>query len=275
MEITRRVVLALAMASIVLCSWLAPLDAPALQQVDAGMKRALVSFATARALNAVISVVQGTELAVQPAGVGVILTPGQVLEPINDLVEDFSNLMLAACVAFGVQKVLIGIGGFWLVSLILKATTLAWTVLHFSGRRPPAWLSKMLVVLLMLRFAIPVATIGSDLVWQQFLAADYATSQQSIDTASSQAAKLNPPSPAASENQGWLERIKEWTSKNADVKARFDAIRLAAEQATEHIIKLMVIFLLHTLVMPLLLLWALYGVVRGVFEMPSRPSMSV
>ena len=100
------------MASIVLCSWLAPLDAPAVQQVDAGLKRALVSFATARALNAVISVVQGTELAIQPAGIGLILTPGQVLELINDLIENFSDLMLAACVAFGVQKVLIGIGGF-------------------------------------------------------------------------------------------------------------------------------------------------------------------
>lgn len=79
----------------------------------------------------------------------------------------------------------------------------------------------------------------------------------------------SPSSPQASETQGWLEKIKEWTSKNADVKARFDAIKQAAEQATEHIIKLMVIFLLQTLVMPLLLLWALYGVARGVFEMPS------
>ncbi|MCB1944024.1 MAG: hypothetical protein KDI53_18575, partial [Candidatus Accumulibacter sp.] len=85
------------------------------------MKRALVSFATARALNAVISVAQGTEVSMQPAGMGVVLTPGQLLDPVNDLVEQFSHLMLAASVAFGVQKVLISIGAYWVISLLLTA----------------------------------------------------------------------------------------------------------------------------------------------------------
>ena len=46
----------------ILGSWLAPLDTPAIKQVDAGLKRALVSFAAARTLNALISVAQETEI---------------------------------------------------------------------------------------------------------------------------------------------------------------------------------------------------------------------
>ena len=65
MKDARQVVLAIGMAIIVLCSWLGPLDTPATEQVDAGLKRALVSFATTRALNGVISVVQGTEISAQ------------------------------------------------------------------------------------------------------------------------------------------------------------------------------------------------------------------
>ena len=95
----QRLALVLAVLIMVVCSWLAPIDAAANKQVDAGLKRALISFTTARVLNAIISVAQGTEVAVQPAGVGVIFTPGQLLDPINDLVEQFSNLMLAASVA--------------------------------------------------------------------------------------------------------------------------------------------------------------------------------
>ena len=38
------------------------------------LKRALVTFAVSRALNGAISVAQGTELAIEPAGVGVVLT---------------------------------------------------------------------------------------------------------------------------------------------------------------------------------------------------------
>ena len=50
-------------------------------------QRAFVTFALARTINGVISVVQGTEVALQPAGVGVTLTPGEILDPVNDLVE--------------------------------------------------------------------------------------------------------------------------------------------------------------------------------------------
>jgi hypothetical protein len=75
------VVLAIALAS----AWLKPLDVAATEQVDAGLKRALVSFATARALNALISVAQGTDVAMQPGGVGVTFAPGQILRPLNEL----------------------------------------------------------------------------------------------------------------------------------------------------------------------------------------------
>ena len=51
MKFTRQIAAALCLALAVACAWLAPLDAPATAQVDAGLKRALVSFATARALH--------------------------------------------------------------------------------------------------------------------------------------------------------------------------------------------------------------------------------
>ena len=266
MQTARRVMLALSLATMVLCSWLAPLDSISIQQADAGLKRALISFAAARALNAVISVAQGTEVSAQPWGFGVNFTPGQILDPVNDLVEQFSNLMLAASVAFGVQKVLIVIGGYWLVSLALTSATLIWAWLYFRQRQPPVWLSRMLIILVMLRFAVPMVTIATDMLFQKFMAVDYATSQQVIDTASGQVAKLNPSAPITSENQGLLEKTKGWWSQNVDVKTRFENLKQAAEQATEHIIKLIVIFLLQTLIIPLLLLWVLYSAARDVFE---------
>jgi hypothetical protein len=120
----------------------------------------------------------------------------------------------------------------------------------------------------MLRFAVPVVTLGSDLLWQKFLAADYAASQQLIDGATGQAGQLNPAT-ATSDNRGLIDSMKDWLAKNGDVGRYFENLKRAAEQATEHIIKLIVIFVLQTLVIPLLLLWALYGFVRQVFERPA------
>ena len=268
MQIIRSAVLAFIVAIMMACAWLAPMDMPATEKVDAGLKRALISFATARAFNAVISVAQGTEASIQPLGFGVTLTPGQILRPIHELVEQFSNLMLAASVVFGVQKVLISIGSYWPLSLALTVAALGWLSCHLRQRPPPVLLSRLLVILLMLRFAIPVVTLGTDVLWQKYLAADYAVSQHSISSASGQIDKLSPSISEVSESQGLLEKMKGWLSKNADVKVHFANLKAAAEQAIEHIIKLIVIFVLQTLVIPLLLLWAMYGVARRAFEWP-------
>ena len=268
MQIIRRLILVLSLGTLILASWLAPLDTVATQQVDAGLKRALVSFATARALNAVISVAQGTEVSVQPLGVGLNFAPGQILDPVNDLVEQFSNLMLVASVAFGVQKVLIVMGGYWLISLVLTAVTLGWAWFYFRQRPSPVWLSRLLVILLMVRFAVPAVNITTDWMFQQFLAEDYETSQKGIDGTSGQIATLTPPVLSGTDNQGLLENTRHWWSQNVDVKARFESLKQTAEQATEKIIKLIVIFLLQTLLIPLLLFWALYRVARGCFVWP-------
>lgn len=103
--------LAFLLVSLVIAgAWLPPVQTVADAQIDAGLKRALVAFAAARTLNAAISVAQGTEVGVQ-VGVGMTLTLGQALDPVNDLVEQFASLMLMASVAFGVQKALLAIGG--------------------------------------------------------------------------------------------------------------------------------------------------------------------
>ena len=264
-QIVQRLVLVTAVVIAVVFAWRAPLDAAAAQQVDAGLKRALLSFASARALNAIISVVQGTEVAVEPAGVGVVFTPGQVLDPVNDLVEQFSDLMLLASVSFGVQSVLINIGAYWPVSLLLSLAALGWAFGYLRMRPVPGWLARGLAVLLMVRFAVPVVAIGSETLFQKFMAADYSASQQAIDTTSERLVRLNPPAAAASE-QGVLERLQGWWSRNGDVKLRFEQLKQAAEHATENVIRLIVIFLLQTLVIPLLLLWLLYGVTRRAFQ---------
>jgi len=61
------------------------MDSAGRNYTEQGFKRALITYGIARGLNGVISVAQGTEVSLQPAGVGVTLTPGQILDPVNDL----------------------------------------------------------------------------------------------------------------------------------------------------------------------------------------------
>jgi hypothetical protein len=272
MKIIRTMLLTLTLLIMLAGSWMGTLDQPASSQVDAGLKRALLSFATARALNGAISVVQGTEVDFTPMGMGVTLAPGQVLVPINDLVGNFADLMLAASVAFGIQKFLIAMSSYWPISLLLTFVAVAWAFSHLRHGRSAPWLSKLLLVLLMLRFAIPVVVLGADALSQKFLAADYQASQQAVDRITGQVATLERPAASKAEAPGMFERIKEWVPKSADLTLYFERLKKSAEQSIEHMVKLMVIFLLETLLIPLLLLWALYALLRGAFDMRALPA---
>lgn len=277
MSLARRLLLVLGLAVAAGGAWLAPLDSSASGYAQAGLKRALVTFATARALNAVISVMQGTEVAVQPAGVGVVLTPGQVLDPVNDLVEQFSALMLTASVAFGVQLALIKFGGYWAVSLALTALAIAWGWASWRAWTAPAWLTRLFVGLLLVRFAVPVVVLGSEAGFHLFLEKDYAQGQQSIELSSAKLASLSPPTPMPmlKADVSWWERIRQWWTEKSSVGQRFDELKEVAGRAVEDVITLMVVFLLQTLVLPLLLLWGLLRLGRLATSLPGAgPSRS-
>lgn len=273
--IAHRLLLLAALALVLAGAWWAPFDETASRQVDSGLKRAVASFAAARALNAAISVAQGTEVAVHPAGVGVSLAPGQALDPINDLVEQFSTLMLAASVSFGVQLALIKMGGFWAVSVLVSAVALAWVAARWRGGALPLWLTRVFVGLLLVRFAVPLVALGNEAVYRLFLSEDYSAGQATIELSSREISSAGPPggaTPVPAPAPGGLgERLQNWwdsTTSKVDVAKRLDELRAAAGRTVDHIVRLIVVFMLQTVVLPLLLLWAMLRLGRALCEPP-------
>ena len=132
------------------------------QYIDNSFNVASTTFVAARGLNAVISVVQGTELAMVPLGIGMTLTPGQILDPVNDLVEQFSWVMLASTTAIGIEKVAMAIS-VWPVSKAIYSGFLVLTILFIWWGKFPIkyrvfWL-KASIIVVFLRFSIPLVFI--------------------------------------------------------------------------------------------------------------------
>jgi hypothetical protein len=163
---SNRILSTILVVALAILSALPVIDRQAGADYDALFQRALVTFALARTLNGVISVVQGTELAIQPAGVGVTLTPGQILDPVNDLVERFSWVMLGATLSLGVQNVLLEISSWWGTRLIVALLAIGWLLLRHFRRQPEARTDQILLraflLLLFLRFAVPLSLIAND-----------------------------------------------------------------------------------------------------------------
>lgn len=261
LKLHRAALLLLATAVLLGC-WVVPFDQPARAQVESGLQRALTAFAAARALGAVISVAQGTQLDVTPGGFGVSLAPGQALQPLNELVDRFGAIMLAASVAFGIQLLLLNIGAHALVSGLASAAVLLWLVLRWRGddARAGRWLQPVLVTLLLVRFAVPLSALANEAVYRTFMADEYhaalATIEKSPASVSGRALEPNVG------GEGLVERIRNWWKGLPDVKAGYDAILNAASDWTTKMVRLMALFILQTMVLPIAFLAAAWWTIR-------------
>ncbi len=240
--------------------------------------RALVTFAAARTLNGVISVAQGTEVAVEPAGVGVIFSLGQILDPINDLVERFSTVMLVATSSLGLQNVLLDITGWWGTSAaLLAAGALLLVSLWWPGRdtsKATGIAIRILLVTVFLRFAIPVLIIATNLVFDTFLAAEQTAAVQALEATSAEIESANEElTPPPDSDDSIVDRFGNWLDQSLDaldVEARMEALGERVSKATEHIINLIVIFVLQTVIMPLLVLWLLVEGLKAIVRRSAR-----
>ncbi|MBU2677566.1 MAG: hypothetical protein KJP16_10805 [Gammaproteobacteria bacterium] len=165
------------------------------QQAEESLKRALATFAVARTLNGVISVAQGTELAVEPGGVGVIMTPGQILDPVNDLIERFSSVMLFAASSLGLQLVLLEITSWVVITALLVAALAVWLVATWSDKvkanRYVAIILRVTMFLAFLRFAIPIVIISTNFLFDTFLSEKHDTAAAELSVTATEIEELN------------------------------------------------------------------------------------
>jgi len=238
------------------------------EHVDASFKRALAAAAIARGLNGVISVAQGTELGIQPAGIGVNFTPGEILDPINDLVERFSWIMLLATSSLGVQKVLLSMSA-WnglLLGLVIVALLLVASHFFMQSERAKIVLARLFMLLLLLRFMMPIIAIANEMVYRTFLQTDYIESSSELQSARDAIGEINKEVNSDNEVPGnLLERATELYKQvvdKVDFERRYERYRVAAGSIGESTVNMIVVFVMQTLVFPLLFLGILFAVMR-------------
>jgi hypothetical protein len=250
------------------------LDAKGHDYTEQAFNRALITFGVARGINGVISVAQGTEIAIHPAGFGVNFTPGEILDPINDMIEQFSWVMLASTASLGVQRIFLLMSSSWASSAVLTL----FVVLAVGLIWQPAALSPQLrklvkngvLVMLFIRFSIPLAAIGSEALYEWFLADQYEESTRQLEQTQETISKLNKQSQQEiRENDGesMMDRAKRWfdsAAQNMDVGKRIDEYKEVAADASRHAVNLIVVFVIQTVMLPLLFLWAIYRFLRDI-----------
>jgi hypothetical protein len=270
----RKLLAAITLLAAILSATGAP-DDVGREYTDGALTRALTSFAIARGLNGVISAVQGTEVSLQPGGVGVTFTPGEILDPLNDMVERFSWVMLASSVSLGVQELLLVLsswsGFVWLSAVLgLFAAVLLLRIQPTTAWAP--WVIKAVWVLMFLRFAVPVFALVNEVLYVGFLAPRYEEASAKLENVAEQLKEMKRedlPSGDSGSGGGLLDRAQRFlvaATATLDMNARMQRYQQLADEASRDAVNLIVVFVFYTFLSPLAFLFVLMRFIKAVWR---------
>ena len=256
-------------------TYISELDTRGEAYLDDALKKSVVTFAIVRGINGLISVVQGTSVAVTPAGLGVNLALGEILDPLNDIIERFSMVMLISSTSLGIQKVLMEVGiwfGFKVLVCFSVIILLAGTWLpKFKNVNLKTMGYKLIVISIVVRFGIPVVAVSTGKVYDLFLKDRYEESTRSLEKIKGEIEEsgLAEENMEQNEEAGFLDSLKdkyENLTNSMDIKTRLSALKDSVSNAVEYIINLIIVFVLQTILLPLLVLWALVRLTGFLFK---------
>jgi hypothetical protein len=266
----RKVLGTIALVAVLLLSSFGTLDSQGSDYTSDGIKRAAIAFGIARALNGVISVAQGTELSLQPAGVGLNLAPGQILDPINDLVEQFSDIMLLSFVSLTAQHVLLTKVTSWTGFVILLGIFLVLYIINFWSPKKflPSWFYNMLIIFVFARMAAPVMAMANESFFKLFLADRY---EQTLAGLQQTTVSLDDASKDSDDKKGqsfgeWFSDMFESTSDSLNIEKRLEMYKKVASDLSYQVVDMVVIFIVQTVIFPLLFLWMMVKLARRLFQ---------
>lgn len=164
----RRHVLAFLAVLLVGVSWSNVIDNHAKKYVDRTITQAGAAFLTARGLNAFLTVAKSTELG-GSVGASVSFRPLEILDPIHDLVEQYSSLMKISIASLLIQKILIEIISTTLFKAILTVFAASFVLSLYIGQLAYAnWALKLFLLAVGVRFLFVALVALNALVDEAF-----------------------------------------------------------------------------------------------------------
>lgn len=260
-----KIILSLFLLLVMILTLAFEVDNSALALQDEALDRAVVAFGLAKGLNAIISLIQGTELSFTPVGIGLTFSVGEMLDPFNDMVERFSWVMLIASVSLGIQKLLLVLSSKLFLQVVLSLSivgtlSLVWfKKLHSS--RVLFYSLKLFAFLLILRLSAVVFVYSSELLYVSTLQSQYIEASAIVENTKNELDDLEKKNSSLI-NSNKNESRWEWLNSNVnkvktslDISNQLKDLQESIDIASKNIIILITIFVVQSMIMPLLFLW--------------------
>lgn len=238
-------------------TWIPALDDAANRYLNEATSDTLLAYGAARAINAIISVIQSIELSIS-LGAGVAVNLGEALDPLNDLVERFSAFVLYGLAGLGIQKLVLVASSSMFTKLVVSIVMIsAWVTWLIRGSLP-SLLKTFLVLMIFLRFAFAIEVGLSWALDQAYFNAHQREALSTLDIAETKLKAVQDEYMQAIEDQG-VFRGAWTTAKNLIGTEDQQGI---TELTVDALIQLLVITLVRSILLPVGFLWVMYLIIR-------------
>ena len=243
---------------------LTPLDEPATDYVDRALLQAGGTYVGARALERLLAVAGDISI-----GIGFVEgRPGQIFEPLRDLLDRFSTVVLAALASLTLQKVMLKLGGDVALPLFASAAAaLAVAALIAGPRRRLARsfasaAGLMLGTAVLLRLLLPLTGLGVSAIAGHVLEDRQQAATATIERAAGQVGldvDLDRGPEAATGTQAGDSTLGERMSTLKDQAQSLQAVDQSwLDSLFNALIDLVAVFVIETLIAPLAVLFLLW-----------------
>ena len=214
------------------------------QHLENAGNRAVAAFAVARTINGVISVLQEVEVGVSAVVVETGFQPGQILDPLNDLIERFSNAALIAA-------------------------TILWSLKLAGGLLLSPWVPLGLLLLLALRLALEhcATCAGLGQLLMRFVRLGvvlwgFAAFTPWVidgihrsDVVQDHYRQASAEMAAAGQRLGALGEDDVWTIEEERIRETLVELKDMADRLSEQAIIVLAVFVFEVLMIPLAVFW--------------------
>jgi len=126
--------------------------------------KAALTYSVCRVVNASVSVIKESQIQIEPAGLGVSLAAGQVLDPLDDMTERASDILVTAIVSLGIQKIAYELSVAFapvLIAIFLIALVMATILKSVRAKMIREIILKFMVLISVARLCLPISSIFS------------------------------------------------------------------------------------------------------------------
>ena len=227
--------------------------------IDSSINKAVIAFASARGINAIISMLKSSTVNLTPAGIGASISIGQILDPVDDMVETLSNVLLLSIVSLGIQRFFLEIAPFISINLLLNICLILIIFLLIVKKLRKTVLTNLtiklficaLIIKLILPFFVFLDWSANKLFFEQkYMDAKTTLTETNRELSTTYGAILS--------GEGILDGFKNFIKRENKNENWLKNLKDNAENIINSSIKLIVLFILDTILMPLFFLWLLY-----------------